>query len=205
MGPVTGVRLLVIGPGHEAGAEFVGHPFPRSPDTVRNDPATDSKRIGCHPVRVSKDLIRLGRPSAPPAPERGGERFVGIALAIILAAPFIFLVIAYSSHRSTPVATAMPSSFTAGGEVDLIDGDRLPQGDPCLAPTGYTDIRQGAPVIIRDRGGTQVATGALDAGRTDGTGRCVFTWEAANVPTVGGPYVADIAGHGTVPVTAPTG
>jgi len=58
---------------------------------------------------------------------------------------------------------------------------------PCEAEGGYNDIRQGADVVVKDRAGSIVAAGSLEAGAgvksppTD-YARCGFSFEIPNVP-----------------------
>lgn len=83
-----------------------------------------------------------------------------------------------SSKSRTPQGAAVSTAPTARGSQELrgtllvnaYTADRNEGGDPlagegfCIAPSGFTDLRSGTQVLIKDEAGSTVAIGALDGG-----------------------------------------
>ncbi|HEX6499289.1 MAG TPA: hypothetical protein VF054_09700 [Micromonosporaceae bacterium] len=111
-------------------------------------------------------------------------------VAVVLAAALLIaggLRLARGAPRS--------STFTASGKVAL--GDALSiqtlAGDQCQGKGAYSDIVEGAQVVVADPAGTVLATGHLSRGTLFGAS-CMFTF-TVTVPTGRSSYGVSVAGQ----------
>lgn len=89
------------------------------------------------------------------------------------------------------------ASFTAKGTLALVALDSAT--NDCASGTGgYSDIQEGASVVIYDAGGKKIAVGSLKAGRDYEDGLCVFDFAVPDVPSGDGPYGVEVANRGQV-------
>lgn len=130
-------------------------------------------------------------------------------LALALVALVVLAGCAQNSEPSqteptTAVPTAETPTFDVSGALTLYGyGAVNLSGGRCVGDGGYADIREGAPVVIRDAEGTQLGLGVLDAG--DRIGRqylCDFRFRIDGLPESDAtPYSAEVARRGQVPFT----
>lgn len=90
-------------------------------------------------------------------------------------------------------------------EEDDLDGEMYyPEGTECSGLGGYSDIRAGAQVVIRDAQGRQVALGALSSGSLgeaafDGAVLiCDFEFVVAGVPDTDEIYSVEVTHRGEI-------
>ena len=121
-------------------------------------------------------------------------------LALTVAA--LTLTACQSSSPAAPTASPKPETFDVAGtltlsgyrDVTLADGD-------CVGDGGYADIRGGAPVIVRDSRGEQLALGSLEPGTWPVIDEwsCDFAFRLDGVPESGTTYSLEVARRGEVP------
>ena len=81
---------------------------------------------------------------------------------------------------------------------DLMPG--LDRGDACSGDGGYSDIRNGTQVTVRDEDGTLLATGELTNSSYTGLA-CEFSFLIADLPSVSF-YVVEVANRGEIAYSA---
>jgi hypothetical protein len=134
------------------------------------------------------------------------------ALAVGLVALVALTGCATDLKASEPSPT--PTGFTIQGTVTVeagisADGDL---GGSCVTDGGYSDIRSGAQVTVKDGAGAVIALGALDPGKTianrefsDGTGylatKCVFGFTVTGVPDGQQFYAVEVSHRGELRYT----
>lgn len=92
------------------------------------------------------------------------------------------------------------STFTASGKLGLVAVDAA--SDDCSSGTGgYSDIHEGASVVISDADGKKLAVGSLKAGKDIGDGLCVFDFKVPNVRSGAGPYGVEVSHRGEISFT----
>jgi hypothetical protein len=96
-----------------------------------------------------------------------------IFLAVVAAAAFVGLA---SSGALLP-------KHDVSGTFTLTDTSAS-FGGVCSGSGGYSDIRLGTNVVLRDGDGKLLATGSLGAGERSNATRCVFIFNLRNVPEV---------------------
>lgn len=81
------------------------------------------------------------------------------------------------------VACGGESSHTIAGSFELNEASsRIDVGDPCAGSGGYSDIRDGASVTVRDEDGTIIGTAALGGGILTGARVCRFLFRVPELP-----------------------
>jgi len=70
----------------------------------------------------------------------------------------------------------------------------------CGGSGGYSDIITGTAVTVYNAAGTVLSQGALGTGRAAGTGNCVFTLSAPNVPAGEKFYLVEVSHRGRIMV-----
>jgi hypothetical protein len=74
-----------------------------------------------------------------------------------------------------------------------------PQAKPCAPHVGYTDIANGAPVVIRDQRGVTVGSGSLSSGSAEPSKRgCAFQFAIRSLP-VASSYTVTVGQRGGLP------
>lgn len=108
--------------------------------------------------------------------------------------PVLSVAVSTPSSSPTPKPSSTPRTYTVFGSVTL--GSTYTGNPDCAGktPSGYFDIKAGAPVFVLDAAGNELARGKLDAGRVDSTG-CVFQFLVAGVPAGAGTYELAVTGH----------
>lgn len=93
------------------------------------------------------------------------------------------------------------SAFTAKGALGIVAVDATT--DDCSAGTGgYSDIREGASVVITDASGKKLAVGSLKEGKPYGESRlCTFGFSIEDIPGGEGPYSVEVGSRGEVAFT----
>lgn len=84
------------------------------------------------------------------------------------------------SQVAKPAASPQPSAIAVSGSVTLKDGFGA-EGTACTGNGGFSDIREGAQVVITDAKEATLGVGSLDAGKRDKAGRCEFAF-ALDIP-----------------------
>ena len=86
-----------------------------------------------------------------------------------------------SSEIRTPSPRPSPSTYSATGSFTLVDGV-WDVGESCPGSGGYSDIRTGTQVTVRNQDGTILATSRLGGGTATTLVRCEFLFEVASLP-----------------------
>lgn len=96
--------------------------------------------------------------------------------------PIVVLVAVLLLAGCADKPPAEPATFTVNGTMsaELSYHDSSDGGD-CRTGGGYSDIRTGAQVTVKDEAGTVVAVGKLDPGHNH-SGQCVFEFAVNGVP-----------------------
>lgn len=80
----------------------------------------------------------------------------------------------------TPVPTTELHTLTGTFTLDQDDTVDKPAGD-CRGTGGYSDIRSGNDVLVKDETGTIIGTGRTEV-ETAGVRRCVYAFEVIGLP-----------------------
>lgn len=123
---------------------------------------------------------------------------------LALAAAALTLTACQSSPPAASTASPEPETFDVRGVLTLSGyGDVTIADDDCVGDGGYSDIRGGAPVIVRDSRGQQVALGSLEPGTWPvlKDWRCDFGFRLDGVPESGTTYSVEVGRRGQVPFT----
>lgn len=74
-------------------------------------------------------------------------------------------------------------TLTVAGDLTLVDsGIEFLPGKHCMGMGGYSDMREGAPVVVYASNGDKIAVGALGPGERDGAVTCIFEFEVPGIP-----------------------
>jgi hypothetical protein len=114
--------------------------------------------------------------SAQASSTRRSRRPVVVAalLAVVLAGGAVAGVLVFRGDEEK--AAPAPTTFSINGTitVEAGDGSEAEIDGECITDGGYSDIRLGAQVTVKDEAGTVIAIGKVDSGRTT---------KAATLPT----------------------
>lgn len=94
---------------------------------------------------------------------------------------------------------AKTKTFVASGSIQLYATGNVDTGDGCYGSNGYDDIRPGAPVVVKDAAGKQLALGKLGQGDTGKYRTCVFDFTVDDIPSGKGPYSVEVSHRGETP------
>jgi len=114
--------------------------------------------------------------------------FWGIGISVAVSLLFLgWRGTLVMQHKATSVNLFSGSpSYTINGTESLYDPDlygyNTTTAFPCEGSGGYGDIVQGSQVVVSDNEGTVLALSQLSAGKTNGTGNCIFDFSIKNVP-----------------------
>lgn len=127
-----------------------------------------------HPVNPTEPTPEpagspLPAPHTPPAKSRVKPAFVVGGAAIVVAALAVTLWLVLSG-----------GSITVKGGIEVPAATDFEGG--CRTYGGYTDIHEGAEVLVRNQDGAVVATGKLHKGIYEGD-LCLFPFTVADVPS----------------------
>lgn len=108
-----------------------------------------------------------------------------------------------SSPDAAPAKTEeAPEPIVVTGAIVANDFDwdyvenKLEDGEWCTGRHNYSDLQEGAQVVVKDGEGTKVGLSTLGAGvMTSGAKRCTWEFEVPDVPAGGGVYSLDVAGY----------
>ena len=105
---------------------------------------------------------------------------------------------------ATPTASAAPKTFTVEGAMNLELGQFTWESSTsaCWGIRGYSDLAEGAQVVVTDPNGTTVGVGRLDIGSTQfkksrAVG-CRLIFEVKGVPAGLGFYGIEVSDRGRV-------
>ncbi|MFI9558911.1 hypothetical protein [Nonomuraea endophytica] len=127
---------------------------------------------------------------------------------------FVFgavLLLALAGCGTDSAAPASPSTFTVTGTVTVPGGStaRGLDGETCVMDGGYSDIAEGAQVVITNAAGTTIALGRLGEGILDTPGpdepygsHCEFSFKVEKVPAGAAFYGIEVAHRGRLQYTA---
>lgn len=137
--------------------------------------------------------------SATPRPTR--RRYVWLIVAIVVVLAVGGTAAGIVSQRSGT------SAFAVSGSVTLTDSDvddpaitAGPSGG-CQGSGGYSDMQEGAQVIVADQDGTTLALGSLGAGVQSTVSICVFPVMVSHVPAGKKFYGIEVTHRGFVQYT----
>jgi 2',3'-cyclic-nucleotide 2'-phosphodiesterase (5'-nucleotidase family) len=80
---------------------------------------------------------------------------------------------------STPTPSPTPEAHRLTGRLTLHDADTAAAA--CVGQGGYSDIAEGADVVVKDQAGVVVASSTLTTGQRNGD-ECVYVFAVDNVP-----------------------
>jgi hypothetical protein len=92
-------------------------------------------------------------------------------------------------------------SITVDGDITVNGGGFTSAGSVCTTDGGYTDIKTGAQVVIKDAAGKVLATTTLGVGTGTGSAACTFPFHA-DVPAGSDFYGVELGRRGVVQFTA---
>lgn len=144
------------------------HPHPPYEQTHYPSPQPDGRGPG-HRSTAQRSLPLLILAISIPALVLG----VALGVAGTLLAPALL---------ASPAAPAAAQTMVVSGTMALDDGFGVKDA-PCSGDGGYSDIREGAQVVITDASSATLAVGALRSGRRNSTGDCEFPFTVGGVPT----------------------
>jgi hypothetical protein len=131
-------------------------------------------------------------PAAEPAPRRRRVGLLGVSIAVVaVVAVTLALTLTLASGGSS-------SGFTLRGTLELNDPSGVGGTTNCRGFGGYSDITEGAQVLVTDASGKVIALGALGAGNGSGGSECDFTFTVNNVPTGDGTYGVEVTHRGVI-------
>lgn len=149
-----------------------------------------------------EDRLAVDGTSVTPARSRWATLGFGSALALIAA-----LVAAYAlsgRDRADPEPAAPPATTAISGSLELT----LPHftwsnsTNTCWGDGGFSDIREGAQVVVSDAAGAVIAVSALSAGLPSVAGgratSCTFGITVTNVPSGRTFYGVEVSHRGVV-------
>jgi hypothetical protein len=112
------------------------------------------------------------------------------AVASLVALAVLVLVLA-----SVPF---WPSKFDVHGAI-IVEGQGSSGGE-CVTDGGYSDISEGAGVVVKTADGKIAGAGQLDAGKTSDQSEyvCNFGFKVLDVPGGDGPYTVTVSHRGDV-------
>jgi hypothetical protein len=96
------------------------------------------------------------------------------------------------THDTKPAS----QSIDVTGSLRL-NGEYMNTSTGCAGSGGYSDIAEGAPVIVTDPAGKTVAIGQLKSG-AGSAGTCIFRFDVHPVPTGLGFYGVEVSHRGRV-------
>jgi len=99
-------------------------------------------------------------------------------------------------------AVETASTFDISGYFELIDDDIRVSNGSCSGTGGYSDISNGAQVIVTDAEGKTVALGKIADGFNGYPGRCRFKVVVKGVPKGSNFYGIEVTHRGRVQFTA---
>ena len=153
------------------------------------------------------------RHSEPARPGHGRRSWtvVAVALALVVVGAAAAVALRQSDDPADQAADASsqdsaPSDFDVSGTFVLHGtGDESygweKSGAPCEGQEGYSDIVEGAQVVIKNSAGEQIALGGLGPGRTvedDEWYQCHFDFTIPDVPVDGAIYSVEVTHRGSV-------
>lgn len=131
----------------------------------------------------------------------------GLAAVVLfgIIAGLTFVLAGGKSSGSTPAAApSTESTVLVAGTLDLMDAYSDGTGTACSGSGGYSDIADGAQVVVTDASGKTIGVGSLVSGvSTDlvgNIGTCEFTF-AVRVPSGVGPYAVEVTHRGKISFT----
>jgi hypothetical protein len=156
--------------------------------------------------RMSEDYVQFGQPPAAPKPKRRRSRtaLLLVAGAIAAAGLGIAAVAASALVVGPKVGEAVEesSTFDIAGYFELVDEDVHVGGGTCKGVGGYSDISNGAQVIVTDAAGQTVALGQITDGFNNYPGHCRFKVVVRGVPKGSDFYGIEVTHRGRVQFSA---
>jgi serine/threonine-protein kinase len=106
----------------------------------------------------------------------------------------------------TGCGSSEPESFDAQGTLTFHHASQADVSDSkgtCVGAGANEDVTPGAKVIVEDHSGKRVAVGSLDEEpgihQSEGiSGRCIFTFSVAGIPSGQGPYAIVLGDRGEI-------
>lgn len=129
---------------------------------------------------------------------------MGVAVLGVVVVAIVLVVVLGGEDddaaKDDSAAEADPETFDVSGEMALydFDGNILRYQGTCSGYGGYDDMDVGAQVTIRNAKGETVAVGALDEGRPEGRGTCIFPFTVEDVPAGESIYSVEVSHRGEI-------
>lgn len=98
-------------------------------------------------------------------------------------------------------AAPSPAPITVGGALRVPRSLSGGFSQECVTGGGYSDIKEGAQVVITDEANKTIALGHLEGGTLDGA-RCVFPFSLPDVPAGHRFYGIEVSHRGRLQYTA---
>ncbi len=122
--------------------------------------------------------------------------FAGLAGAALVGSLWVGLDLAHSSSPGAPTGGS-GEAFDLRGTFTLYSSYGY---STCGGSGGYSDITTGTAVTVYNAAGTVLSQGALGTGRPEGSGTCVFSLSAPNVPAGEKFYLVEVSHRGRIVV-----
>jgi hypothetical protein len=151
------------------------------------------------------DLREAPAPEETPKP-RFTRRIIGVAIAAGMLAlglgggAFALL----SDGDKADATTSAGAEKPAGGDTTITVTGTITVKEICsqIDDGGYSDMRQGADVVIKNESGTTIAIGALGSGHDNiPPGWCDFDFTVTDVPTDATFYEVEVGHRGALRYT----
>ena len=114
-------------------------------------------------------------------------------------------VVVLAGCGTSPAPAATPSTLTVDGSVlvrgsspQVVTEDEL----TCVTGGGYTDVREGAQVVVTDAAGKTIGLGLLGAGSWKRNVGCIFLFTVSDVPVGQRFYGVEVSHRGRVQYAA---
>jgi hypothetical protein len=114
-------------------------------------------------------------------------------LAVIAVAALGLALTGCGGHHRTAAssATTIPGHVQLSGSLQLVDNTAAYEfGGPCRGGGSTSDVRAGAPVVVRDAHNAILGHTTLQAGHADSKVECVFPFVVDDIPIVASYRVA---------------
>jgi hypothetical protein len=187
----------------------------KSTDSWRNAFTLDLKQVSSQPPQAVSKVADTGKVMSHPAikgfsvakiheslpdfvKSRQGERLAIVGATFLLTSGLWFTASvvgggkAQSNSKQVQGIAALPfvpkpEVYAIKGKMTLVDSDLDGSDENCYGTGGYSDIKAGMPVTIKDGSGAIIATGDTGSGSKP-TGsehssvQCTFSFSVGNIP-----------------------
>lgn len=202
---VSGIYCVRCGAHCDEGDAFCrrcGAPTPttQGPPLPQVSPRVNSESPGLGTEQVASSAPGAWTGATPSSPARR-LALTGLAIVVIGIAGVILLAMNGKPGSVGAGLGLAPVTHTVKGTFTLTDTD-VPSsissaGGTCYGTGGYSDMKPGASVLLKDESGTVLSSTTLGIGIGGGS-MCIFTFTLQNVPDTAKFYVVSVSHRGEV-------